>query len=233
MKNLILSAFLLLFAWTAAQAQVEATVREENRSMSKGSFNCLILDLPGVSEKSADKGWKEVTKKLKGKSSKDKKSGELILDDAEIEGMSENSIDIYAKIVPTSNGVEFVAWFNLGVTYLSSAEYPDRYPAGEKLLMDLAKEVSLDMLEEELKTEEKNLNTMEKDLESLANDKEKREKDIEDYQKTIAEMEANIQQAEQDIQQNLEDQANKNTEIETQKGVIQDLEQRIESTKGK
>jgi len=232
MKSLMLTLCIGILSVTTVLAQIKIEIKEETKAMSKGSYNALVMELPGTNSKDVGKNWKKFSKKLKGKTRYDRKVNEYFTDDATIEDMSDNTIDIVAKVEERgAEGTAISVWFNLGVSYLSSNEYPDRYPAAENLLKKFANEVSAEMILEELKVQEKLLKEKEKEKDKLEKDKENLEKDIEDYKETIRKMEENIKQAEADITKNEKDQEGKATEIEEQKKIVEEIKARLESVK--
>ena len=232
MKTLLTSVFLVLAIAMSSFAQIKSPITEESRANSKGSFNALVMELPGVSRKEAEKAWSKFVKKYKGKTKADRRAGEYITDDATIKDMSENTVDIIAKFEDRGdNGSQVAVWYNLGVSYLSSKDFGDRYPAGEQLLKDFARTVSADMIEAELKEAEKLLKEQEGDLQKLEKEEKQRTSDIEDYKNTITKMEQNIKEAEGDIKEAQENQVKKKTEIEEQKKVVEEIKQRLESVK--
>lgn len=231
MKTLLTTIFLVVAIAMSSFAQIESAITEESRANSKGSFNALVMELPGVSKKEAEKAWSRFIKQYKGKTKFDRRAGEYMSDDATIKDMSDNTVDIIAKIEEQGEGSRIAVWFNLGVSYLSSKDFGDRYPAGEKILKDFARTVSADMIEAELKEAEKLLKEQESDLKKLEKEEQQRTNDIEDYKNTITKMESNIKEAEGDIKEAKENQGKKQTEIEAQKKVIDEIKQRLESVK--
>ncbi|MCP4441322.1 MAG: hypothetical protein GY810_20645 [Aureispira sp.] len=234
MKSFVFTLLVVMMSVGASLAQIKVEIKEETRSMSKASANALVMDLPGVNEKDAGKAWSKFSKGFKGKTKYDRKGGEYFTDDATIKDMSDNTVDMVAKVTAKGEeGCEIAVWFNLGASYLSSKDYADRYPAGEAVMKSFANEVSASMIEEELKLQEKILKDMEGDLKKLEKDKATREKDIEGYKETITKMEENIVTAEGDIKQNVEDQGAKGTEIEGQTKLIDEIKARLEEVKGR
>lgn len=222
-----------LFSFAAISiAQIQSTIKEETRANSLGSYNALVMELPGVSEKEASKQWQKYVGKFKGKTKYERKANEYFSDDSSIKEMSDNAVDITAKIEARGDaGSVIYVWFNLGVTYLSSKDYPDRYPAGEKTLKDFAKEVSLDMITAELEAATKKLKELEEMLKKQEKDEAQLTKDIEEYKATIRKMEENITKAEGDIKKSEEDQGNSKLSIEEQKKIVADIQKRLDSVK--
>ncbi len=233
MKTLMLTLVVLLASLATGLAQIKVEIKEETKAMSKGSFNALVMDLPGTSAKDVNSAWKKFIKKYKGKTKFDRKMGEYFTDNAQIKDMSDNTVDLVAKIEDkgADAGTTLVIWFNLGASYLSSKDYADRYPAGEKMMSDFANTVSSKMIEEELKLQEKILKEKEKELKKLESDQKSFEKAIEDHKATIKKMEDNIAKAEGDIKTSEVDQKTKTTEISDQKKIVAEIKERLKSIK--
>lgn len=232
MKTLLLLSALFLGIISNSWAQIKPLIKEETKSNSKGSFNALVMELPGTSSKEVGKAWSKFAKKYKGKTKYDRRGNEYITEDATIKDMSDNTVDIIAKVEDRGqDGSVITVWYNLGVSYLSSKDFAERYPAGEKLLKDFANNVSADMIEEELKEAEKLLKTYESNLSKLEKEEKQRTKDIEDYKNTITKMEQNIVEAENDVKESKENQGKAKVEIDGQKKVVDEIKQRLESVK--
>lgn len=215
MKKITLLSFVLSLFATITFGQVT----EAQSYMSEGTFNSLTIVLPEGSEKDAPKEWIKYFKKY-GKTKKNRKTDEYFSDDAQILGMSDNTVDVYTKF----NGNTMTVWFNLGGAYLSSMEHPDGFATGEQLLMDYGLHLQILAVEDELKAEEKALKDLESDREKLVKNKETLEQNIEDWKAKIA-------QAEADIEQNISDQAAKKNEIGEQKTLIEQVKARLAALK--
>lgn len=233
MKKLLASFFVVFGLSQVASAQIQTEVREENQAFSVGSFNALVIDLPGTKKKDVEKEWESFIKEYKGKN-RTTKAGELFSDDAMIKKISPNTIDIYAKVVETSNpeGTKLMVWFQVGLNaYLSSKEYPEQYPTANAIMKDFAGSVSATMIEAELKAQEKALKDLEDELKKLEKEKTGRDKDILDYQETIKKQEDNIRKAEEDIKTNLKSQEDKNKQINDQKKKVEEVQGRLKKVK--
>ena len=232
MKTLVLLSALLLGISSSSWAQIKSLIKEETKANSKGTFNALVMELPGTSSKEVGKAWSKFIKKYKGKTKYDRRGNEYMTEDATIKEMSDNTVDIIAKVEERGQeGTVLTVWYNLGVSYLSSKDFSDRYPAGEKLLKDFAKSVSADMIEEELKAAEKLLKDYEGNLSKLEKEEKQRTKDIETYKNTITKMEQSIVEAENDVKESKEGQGKAKVEIDDQKKVVDEIKQRLESVK--
>lgn len=234
MKKLLCILILVFNMALLTNAQMNVSIVEENRSMSKGSFNALVLNLPGTTAKQVQKTWNKFIKDYKGKVKYDKKTGENFSDNSIIKEMSENTVDIIGKVLEKgTEGTELTVWFNLGVTYLSSKDYPERYPAGEKVLKNFAMLVSADMIAAQLKEEEKKLKDLEDELKTLEKAKASEDANILKQQEIIAKAEANIKESEDTLEQNKEEQDTQNTEITTQTKIIEEIKQQLKKIQRK
>ena len=84
MKTIVFTLILLSVACTTmfAQDDFEFKVLEENRTMTKGSANALVVNLPNTSYKEVNKLWSKYLKNFKGKIKYDRKAQEYFSDNA-------------------------------------------------------------------------------------------------------------------------------------------------------
>lgn len=235
MKNLLLIAVLAVFQTSlfAQLPEFEFKVTEETRSMSQGSANALVVNWAKASEKTVSKNWKNYAKKFKGKFSYDRKQGEYFLDNAELKEMSENNVDVRAKISQKGDGVELVVWFNLGVTYLSSKDHPERYPAAEKMLRKFDLMIYAELMEEQLKEEEKKKKLMERELKKIERAEQKEQRKIEKEQKAIEKAQKAIDESEKLIEEQAAAKEKQASEIEYQNQLIDKINAKIKEAKKK
>jgi hypothetical protein len=235
MKNLLLIVALVAFQ-TSLFAQLpdfEFKVTEETQSMSQGSANSLVVSWPKASEKTVAKNWKSYAKKFKGKLSYDKNQGEYFLDNAELKEMSENQVDVRAKISQNGDGVQMIVWFNLGVTYLSSKDHAERYPAAETFLRKFDLMIYAELMKEQLKVEEKKKKLMNKELKKIEKAQEKEKKKIEKQQKTIEKAQKAIDDYEKVIEEQELAKDKQASEIEYQSQLIDKINSKIKEAKQK
>ncbi len=145
---------------------LNAQITEETKTMSQGVQNALVLELPNTDDKFIDKLWKKHLKSFKGgKTKKNKKENELFTDNIKIPEIGgANAVDLYSRIAENGDYVYLTLWTDLGDAFLSSAEHPDRYVEGEKLLMRFALEVTKEKIKIEINKEENKLRAFEKTL---------------------------------------------------------------------
>ncbi len=206
-------------------ASVFAQVKEGSASMSKGSNNAFAIELRQTEAKEVTEAWTKYIKEYKGKTKFDKKSKEVFSDNAEIRDMSSNTVDVYGSVQQRGENTVLTVWFDLGGAFLSSSMHGgEKAAVAEKLLNKFAGTVSTAALEDEIKAQEKVVKNLEGDLKGLQKDKEGHEKEIE-------KCEQKIKEAKESIVTNLEDQKNKQVEIETEKKVLDSLLEKLKKIK--
>jgi hypothetical protein len=220
MKKLIFTLVIALLGSVISFAQVE----EAGKPMTAGVENSLNIRLLNANEKDVEKLWKAHIKSYKGKTKKDRKSGETFTDNALVPEISSNTIDLYAKTSDVGNEVLFTVWFDLGGEFLSSTSHPDKYGQAEKMLLLFALKVSEKVISDELSTEEGTLKKQEKDLVKLEKENTNLHKEIETYKQKILAAEAAIET-------NLANQENTKVTIEKQKEVVGKVKKKLETVK--
>lgn len=217
MKNAGLTFFMLILCFTVAVAQVS----EEERSMSQGMYNALVMNIPNADDGEAERLWKKFMKTKRAKTKKVKRSSEWYSEGAEVTGMG-GDVDVYATFESTGDDVRMVVWFNMGEDYLSSMAYPGEYASGERVLYDFETVVYKEGVKEEIKTEENNLKKLESELKKAKKDKERYERDIEQAKDKIKKAEANIESS-------LVEQEEINDRIAEQKKIIEKTKKKLEA----
>lgn len=215
----------LFFLSLPAQAQ---NVDEGKAAMSQGSANAFTLTTQGLETKELEDVLKDFLKDYKGRKNPkyDRRSAEYFVDDAEMEGASGNSIDVYARINQTGNmSQEIVVWFDMGGAYLSSADHRD---AADYLrtewFPELSNRIYSRMVELELDAEEDKLKDFNKEHDDLMKDQKKLEKDIADYQEKM-------KQAEKDLEQNAKQQEEILKVIKEQQAAVEAVKKKLKQKK--
>ncbi len=205
MKNLFLLVICVLLSNVVSAQQIV----ENQVPMSQGNKNAFMVDIPNVEAKDVEKSWTKFLKKYDVKTKKAKKSDEFLSDNAKIEAMSSNTVDIYSKVIQKGTDCQLVVWYDLGGAYVKSNTHPDAYAAAKEMLDEFTLATRISVVKEKLKEEESKLKKLNKEKEGLVKDKEGYEDDIEKYKRKI-------QEAKEKIKQNLTDQEKKTVEIKTQ-----------------
>ncbi len=186
----LLIMLVLLFTGLFTNAQIS----EINQNMSQGSKPGLSIQLMGTDTKTVETAWSKYMKEFKGKTKKDKGSGEIFSDDATVKNMSSNSVDIYAKAIQEGTDVKLNVWFDLGGAFASKATHADAYAVSEGMLTEFSMSVSTAAVEEEIEAEEDNLEKMEGDMKKLLKEKLSLEDEIAKAEQKIVDAKAKIEE---------------------------------------
>lgn len=217
MKKIILTLG-VLFSLNVVFAQIS----EQTRSMSLGTNNALVLEIPKSQEKFVNKLWKKYVENFYDSKTKwNRKTDEWLSDNASIVGLGgANTVDIYGVAVQQGENVSMTMWVDLGGAFLSSSSHPDRYTEAEKILMRFGLEVTRESIKLELKEEEKK-------QKKLANKMKKLKKANEKYHRNIEKAKEAIAKAEAGIVQNVKDQENATKEIELQRVAVDNVRKKL------
>jgi len=203
------------FSFVFGQNMMEAA-----KPMSQGDNNAITVTLPDTEVKVVEKEWESFIKKHKAKLRKIKKSSEIFADDAKLEGISSNTVDVYALVSERGDDTELSVWFDLGGAYLNSETHPDQYVKAQGMLNDFLGRVSKTYIANLLNEEQKKLKGMEGDLKDIEKSAENSKKDIEKFKEKIAEAEANIEKCKVDKDGALK-------AIETQKEAVKKVKMQL------
>lgn len=200
----------------SATAQNTFTTNEIRQYMSKGEQNGIEIYLKGSNINDARNELKKWSKKLKAKFVYNKKSPEILIDNAQLNLVSANTVDIYAVLTPIDNGTKLTAFTDLGGAFITSYAYGTQFAAMEAQIKEFAQNLALKNTSAQLKKEQKFLKTLNKDLKKLAKSKTKTIKEIEKAKALIQEKEALVQK-------NEAEQAAKQQQISLQQQIIETM----------
>ncbi len=206
MKKISLFALLLTFVTCFSFAQdkksgmvekvaaldVKQEVTISERSMSKGQHTCYTIILPSSDKKEMEKAWSKHMKEYKGKTKREKKTKEYFTDNAKIEAMSDNTVDVYCQMQELGNEIQMMVWYDLGGSFVSKTGHPEASVVAEQILTSFSRSVAVKNTEEQLKIEEKSHKKIAGELKKNEKELKNLEKDIEDYKKKIKEAEEEI-----------------------------------------
>ncbi len=195
-KHFLLIASLFLSIATLCTAQVTEEVKE----MKTGVNNALVIEVDNANRKTAEKVWKDMMKKYRGKTKKKRKESQWTTEKVRLSNVTgQESASLYAQIEEDENVVSLSLWVPNGEDYVSADSHPEAYAAAEKLLEDYALEVRIAVVEDEFKSKARILESYQKDLKKL-------KKDNDDYHKTIKNSKKAIEDSEKGLVTNAEEQ---------------------------
>lgn len=202
--------FTLLMLLTASLAfaqKIKIKVEEKNETIGGGNHNALVVVIYDSNKEEIEKEWKSLMRDYNAKvSGKD----EIFADNAMIKAMSENTVDVYARVEKVNDKeCKLIVGFLMGETWLSNSGNKAAYNAAEKIVKDFANKTTKDGMAGITKGENKKLKELKDDKSDLEKKNENLKKDIEDYKAKLA-------KAEEDLKKNEEDQKKKQQEIDDQ-----------------
>ena len=222
MKKISILIVVLLLISFSNFAQKAIKVSATSERFSVGNVDAFSVNIYEADKSFVEKSWKKAMKKYKAKV---KVKSEIFADNALIKDMSDNTVDVYAKIIEEKEeGLKFVVAVDLGGIFLSKSSHSDKYKVFEDILRKFAVNVSKDAVLEKAKEEEKILDKIVKTENNLEKEKKNLQKDIEDYKKKII-------KAEEDIKKNEEEQVATKEKIKAQEIVVKDIKKKAEAIK--
>ncbi len=199
-------------------SQKKIFTKETSGKMSKGYNTGITVNIPGATKKDVERLWKRKVKNYRGKVSSSK--GDIFADDATIKSVSDNSMDIYANIKETSDGVQMTVFFDLGDAYMSSSKHASKFKSAEGIVYKFAVSAAKEAVGLELTAAGKALKKMENEQNKLESENEKLNKEIDRCQETIKNNEATLIE-------NEKKQEAKKAEIEQQKGAVNQVQEKM------
>ncbi|MEA1873345.1 MAG: hypothetical protein U9N51_02810 [Bacteroidota bacterium] len=200
LRNLLLSMIIIVFTIPTMAQKFKVT--ETNSKFDKTSRPALMVEIPYADEKMVEKSWKKLVKNYNPE--KIKRHKEIFADNATINRLSENTIDIYAKTDEKKNIVTLFVAVDLGGTFLSSSD-GDKIQIMKGIVRDFAINLVKEIYDEKIKEQEKNVKNVEKEVKSAKDNKAHLEKEIKSYQEKIENNELEIK----NLSKTIEDQGEK------------------------
>lgn len=198
MHKVLLALF--CFISVSALAQKTIFIDEAIRPMSKDSQSSFMVEIPQAKLAETQKDWlKYISTGSKGKATV--VNGENLQPAAVVKNISANPVNIYSKLLETTDGVRLTAWFTENDTVFMSAQLNgDQDLAIQKYLRDFAVKKYQDAVKAELAVQQEILNGMNKDLKDLIKEEEKSGKKVSESNRAIQKSNDNIATNNADIQ---------------------------------
>lgn len=200
-------------------------VSEGARDFVSGTQNALIIELPGVEDKMAEKVWKNYIDKFGGKTKKMKEIKGTITTDTEIYPVGGlEKMNLYSRVEETKEKTTVTVWFELKSGMVRSDDNLKAYTEAVKFMQDYGLQVNIAQVEETLEAEEKNLKNLERDMEKLKRDNTGYHRDIEVTKERIA-------KAEKQIEENVKDQGRTDESIKVQQEKVKEVQTKLSTLK--
>ncbi len=224
MKQVLLSGMVILILVTTGFSQRKIEVKETSFGFSTGNQHALYVTVFETTSKDVSRAWQKKLRNFKGKVSE--KKGEVFVDNALIKDFKDNNtVDIYTRFEDTKDGnTKMYVAVDMGGAYLSSSDHAEKFKTMKKILYDFAKEMSEEVVKEQIKGASKILSGFESEQKNLEKENENLHKDIENYKEKI-------KKAEESIKTNLTNQEAKKKEIEAQQKAVDALREKLKGIK--
>jgi hypothetical protein len=220
-KSLLIATFFLFSGSLLAQ---KIKVSETNESIGGGNHNALSVTIYQAAPEEIEKEVKSLMKHYDAKVAP--QNGGLFGDNAMIKKISNNTVDLYAKVEKIKEGeTRLVMAFDLGGAYLSSSN-SKQYEAAKEILMNLATKTTTDAMAELVKTEQKSFDKMSGEQKKLEKENQNLNDDVKSNKDKIEDCNRRIKQAENDIEANRKNQEKKKADIAVQQKVLADAKQK-------
>ena len=216
--NFFLIALLLGVIRLSAQ---EIVVTEGKADLGGAKNPVLQVTIYESTENDVEKAWKSL---MKGYNAKVTSKEVIFSDNAKITELSTNTVDTYAMMSSTDEGVKFSVAIDLGGAFVNSTTHATYYDIAEKMVKDFAVDVCKKAVKAKYEAELAKQKKLENELKDLAKKKEKLANDITEWQKSIA-------NAEKEIEINIKDQESTTTLIQDQAKVVEAVLKKLEVIK--
>ncbi|MCB0516613.1 MAG: hypothetical protein R2798_10025 [Chitinophagales bacterium] len=227
MKKLILTlSFILTSSFVFAQKDdfevPSFQIDEVQKDMSKGFQYGLLVEMPDIELKDAEKSWKSDMKDRKAKVNSSR--GETSALGSSILNISRNKMDVYAIFDRSNDVTTLTAFFDLGDNFINSTDTPEEYEAARNFVHDFAVLMVKQKIEGEFDAAQKELSKSENKLEKLKKENDNLHSDIEKYKE-------NIIKAEKDIEQNEVEQNETEKEIDNNEDIVKFIKSKLDKFK--
>ena len=198
-------------------------VTTEKKTMTKGTNDALVLELPDSRQKLVEKLWKKYIKQFKASTKKIKRSNEFLSHAAQIHSITSEPLNLYTSFSQRGNNVYLSLWMELEEDhFLSAYDDSSAFAEAENILIHFAGQVEKENIRIELQEEEKRLKKLESTLKKL-------ERNNDSYHKEIETAKARIAKAEEKIITNEQEQEDTQAMILEQLEVVNKVKERLKS----
>lgn len=193
MKNII-TTLLFLFTFSAIAQKIE--VKDVKYKFNSGQKFALSVNIHSDDRKDISKAFKKQAGNDAG--TVVEKKGEIFMDNALIPEISSDKIDLFVAIDKHKDGTaNLIVCFEINNDYIVPKS--KEYKKAEKFMENLAKEISIIVIEKEVDKEEKKLKNIETKISDLENKNTNLEKDIQKKKSEIQKEKAELKTISADL----------------------------------
>jgi len=194
---LFLFPFLLSFA---VSGQDRVGINDIQLNTTQGDQPAFEFFIPDTDSDAVLDAWNKFHKSYKVKPKQDKNQRNYYFsDNAQIESLSENSIDIYARLYETDGGVRFACAFDLGGVFISSRKTPDKYGKAKLLINRFYAEIAMTAILLEIESESASLELLKSEYQTVNEVLDGFEENADQFRSTIKEHEEGFVAVKEDL----------------------------------
>lgn len=200
MKNVFLTAFLLLLGMVMANAQQAIEFAEGELEFGNSKCPGIWVNIPEADVAKVKKDWKKLIEK--GTKSKAIETGnEITIFGAMVKDIVGSPINIYSSVAEKDSAVRLFASVEFSRDEFAVANTPE-FESLKNSLKQFSKDQYSVIVKEQLSAEEKTLKAMEKEITSLRKEQEKLEKGIESANTSISQETYKIATSQTNLEEN-------------------------------
>lgn len=227
--SVCLLAIILLFAKTLSAQEIIVKPTQANLGGDINSAYTVFID--EASEKQVLKSWGSYTKKHKSKN--DSKRDAIFSDNARFSSISDDTLDVYAKVRKEGNGCELTVAFNLSGTFISYDALPDISDDASRVVYTFAYDLRKKIVQEQIKDAENEGKKREKAFNSLVRKNESLNKEIKKFEGKIKDNEKDLVSLQEELNVAKELLDNQEGVLATLAGTVEEKEAKAEYNKRK
>lgn len=183
MKKIFALLGLCIISFTGIKAQEPIEVTEDSLQIGSSSIPALSVRIPEVEYEKTLKSWIK-TLESGTKSKVVTENEQMSIFGAKVKTISDNPVNVYSALLNEDGGV------NLKVTFEEKKdEYVQmssgQYPKAREYVFNFAKDQYVEVVSNQVRTEENKLRDLERDLASLEREQEKLERSTRSNKETI------------------------------------------------
>ena len=227
--SIYLLAIILLFAKTLTAQEIIVKPTQANLGGDLNSAYTVFID--ESSEKQVLKNWNSFTKKHKSKN--DSKGENIFSDNAIFSGISDDTLDVYAKVRKEGSGCELTVAFNLSGTFISYESLPDLSDDAARVIYTFAYDLRKKIVQDQIKDAENEGKKRDRSFNALVRKNESLNKGIKKFEQKIKDNEKDLVSLQEELNVARELLINQEGVLATLAGSIEEKEAKAEYNKRK
>ncbi|MDR2836155.1 MAG: hypothetical protein LBV69_08195 [Bacteroidales bacterium] len=228
-----ISSFLVLIFILVTSFAQKVEVKEQFHAFGKdNNHNALVTNVYFNDQKTVEKELETFLKTYKGKISN--KKGLFTTDKSVVPSLSTSTVNIYATVNDTKGNnkeIEVAFAFDLGLGYVSSADYPSQYESAKTMVLNWANSLTEKTFIQLVKDNEKEIEKFQKKLDGFTSNKTSLEKENSDLNAKITDYNNKINDCKSKISTNESKMTNLEQQIQDQSAAVKQQREALEAIK--